>query len=483
LPAQFRLALAWLLARALYERALQQAHGAAPGRVQEVYLALLADARREASRPSSGKITRTMRLEAERAGQKRRNTRVSQLTGQPIAPGHVTLTSYLARPARDPRVRDRSPEIDGERTHLEAMNAALQRPSMSTRHVADEFERTLDALLGTGTSQGAWAGAERAEEAWTEEVLWADEEAEHTPEPLPQALRARMERAFGQSFDHVRLHRDSPVPAGWQAFTRGGDIYLGPDTVAPDSLDGERILAHELAHVAQQARPTIFRERRPTIAALEADAHQASLQALAGQAAAVHLTAPAGLTLGYGDDPDASDGSSSQHDGWSAGEHGANTDADQPSASQDDETVYYEYQVLVPESYSTLEQMYRLFERTVYGREMHFEWECGGRCDMSRNRGTTVRFLIPRQLVDAETDPEVERQREQSRQDYQALPLGMRRAIQAEVDRRYYELSGDAPGTRIAPGEVGRARMWEQTLAEVMAKRKPWSSSRRRSVS
>src|SRR5690606_34484493 len=82
------------LARALYEQAVQQAYGATQGHVQELYLALLAGARRDATRPSPGKVTRTMRLQAHRAG-KRRRPHVSRLTGQPIGPGKRTLASYL----------------------------------------------------------------------------------------------------------------------------------------------------------------------------------------------------------------------------------------------------------------------------------------------------------------------------------------------------------------------------------------------------
>jgi hypothetical protein len=68
------------LARALYERAMQQAHGATQSRVQEIYLALLADARRDALRPSPGKVTRTMRLQATGAGKRRSMGTISPLT-------------------------------------------------------------------------------------------------------------------------------------------------------------------------------------------------------------------------------------------------------------------------------------------------------------------------------------------------------------------------------------------------------------------
>lgn len=159
-----------------------------------------------------------------------------------------------------------------------------------------EADQTLDAMQVAELKRPATEAEEH------------DDTGHDAPQPLAAAVSApflaRMERAFGQRFDHVRVHRDSAMPAGRQAFTRGHDVHLGPDSSAPNSPDGERILAHELAHVAQQARPTISWEPRPTIAALEADAHQASLQALAGQAAAVRLAAPTGLALNYTDDPD-----------------------------------------------------------------------------------------------------------------------------------------------------------------------------------
>jgi hypothetical protein len=90
-------------ARSLYEEAVGQAGRYPEPRLYEesIYLELLADARRRAWRPSPGKVTRTMRLQAHRAG-KRRGPHVSHLTGQPITPGKQALTWYLepAVPAR-----------------------------------------------------------------------------------------------------------------------------------------------------------------------------------------------------------------------------------------------------------------------------------------------------------------------------------------------------------------------------------------------
>ncbi|HZJ67482.1 MAG TPA: DUF4157 domain-containing protein, partial [Kofleriaceae bacterium] len=116
---------------------------------------------------------------------------------------------------------------------------------------------------------------------------------------LPIATLERMEQAFGQRFDDVEIHVDSPeVPFGLEAFTRGRHIFFGDGAFDPDGAHGEHVIAHELAHVAQQSRPKAG-AMWPTRAALEADAHEAALAALAGRAASVQLFAPSAAALGF----------------------------------------------------------------------------------------------------------------------------------------------------------------------------------------
>jgi hypothetical protein len=116
---------------------------------------------------------------------------------------------------------------------------------------------------------------------------------------LPAATLERMEQAYGQPFADVEIHTDSPeVPLGQQAFTRGRHIYFETGAFEPASDRGEQVIAHELAHVAQQAQsPTT--SRPATRNALEADAHQAALAAVAGRTATVNLFAPPSAALGY----------------------------------------------------------------------------------------------------------------------------------------------------------------------------------------
>jgi hypothetical protein len=76
--------------------------------------------------------------------------------------------------------------------------------------------------------------------------------------PLDPAVRGRLEQHFGSDFSHVRVHTDaqaarSAEALGARAFTRHGDIVFAPGQYAPHTAEGERLLAHELAHVVQQA--------------------------------------------------------------------------------------------------------------------------------------------------------------------------------------------------------------------------------------
>jgi hypothetical protein len=76
-------------------------------------------------------------------------------------------------------------------------------------------------------------------------------------EPLEPATRAYFEPRFGRDFGDVRIHADSA--AADSAWSIGAKAYASGDHVAfahgeyrPGTVEGDRLLAHELAHVVQQ---------------------------------------------------------------------------------------------------------------------------------------------------------------------------------------------------------------------------------------
>jgi hypothetical protein len=88
--------------------------------------------------------------------------------------------------------------------------------------------------------------------------------------PLEDPARTFMEARFGRDFTAVRIHADGEAAASARAlnaraYTLGRDIVFASGEYLPESGEGRRLLAHELAHVVQQdqeARPTIIRRQQ-----------------------------------------------------------------------------------------------------------------------------------------------------------------------------------------------------------------------------
>ena len=71
--------------------------------------------------------------------------------------------------------------------------------------------------------------------------------------PLPDWVRVKMEAALGANFADVRVYVGPQAERiGAIAFTVGSDIYFAPGRFLPDTMHGQQLLGHELAHVVQQ---------------------------------------------------------------------------------------------------------------------------------------------------------------------------------------------------------------------------------------
>lgn len=76
-------------------------------------------------------------------------------------------------------------------------------------------------------------------------------------QPLLQSERAFFEPRFGVDFSKVRVHSDSGATEtaraiNAKAFTLGQNVVFGAGQYAPGTVEGQRLLAHELTHVVQQ---------------------------------------------------------------------------------------------------------------------------------------------------------------------------------------------------------------------------------------
>lgn len=89
----------------------------------------------------------------------------------------------------------------------------------------------------------------------------------HGGAPLSARERAYFEPRFGRNLSQVRIHTHGPAAAAAaqiqaRAYTLRNDIAFAAGEFSPATLEGRRLIAHELAHVAQQV-PHIARQPAP----------------------------------------------------------------------------------------------------------------------------------------------------------------------------------------------------------------------------
>src|SRR6266850_841193 len=93
----------------------------------------------------------------------------------------------------------------------------------------------------------------------TEAPSAVDDVLRSSGQPLDPATRGFMESRFGHDFGQVRIHNDEQAARSARlvdarAYTVGRNVVVGAGEYAPGTSEGNRLLAHELAHVVQQAQ-------------------------------------------------------------------------------------------------------------------------------------------------------------------------------------------------------------------------------------
>lgn len=102
---------------------------------------------------------------------------------------------------------------------------------------------------------------------------------------LDAALASDLGARFGHDFSRVRVHTDSAAAAsansmGALAYTSGANVVFGTGRFAPHTAHGRRLLAHELAHVVQQASGA-GRAQTPMAVSVPGDASERQADAAA----------------------------------------------------------------------------------------------------------------------------------------------------------------------------------------------------------
>jgi hypothetical protein len=115
-------------------------------------------------------------------------------------------------------------------------------------------------------------------------------------QPLASTTQAQMGGALGANLSGVRVHNDDTSDnlagqLGARAFTVGSDVFFAANEYQPATTGGQKVLAHELAHVMQDSNAPQFKLQVGSVddpAEAEADAvAQRVTEAIPAQAAAV----------------------------------------------------------------------------------------------------------------------------------------------------------------------------------------------------
>lgn len=128
----------------------------------------------------------------------------------------------------------------------------------------DEEEQPLQAKSTTGTAPSV--SAKTAQQI---------DGLRGSGQPLSPSERAYFEPRFGNDLGQVRIHNDSRAAATAKdiqakAYTTGHDVVFGAGQYAPNTSEGQRLMAHELTHVVQQqgrSTPNVYRDNDETTSA------------------------------------------------------------------------------------------------------------------------------------------------------------------------------------------------------------------------
>jgi hypothetical protein len=123
----------------------------------------------------------------------------------------------------------------------------------------DERATTTGPAPGKATLTSRLTPRPRAVDRWSEAPApGGDGLAPSAGAPLPSSLRARFEHSLGADLSMVRIHDGaesarSASALDARAFTVGSDIHFAAGQYQPEDPFGLHLLAHEVAHTAQQA--------------------------------------------------------------------------------------------------------------------------------------------------------------------------------------------------------------------------------------
>ena len=236
--------------------------------------------------------------------------------------------------------------------------------------------------------------------------------------PLPQESRDFFEPRFGYDFRQVRVHTESRAAetarsVNAKAYTVNRNIVFGAGQYSPSTNSGQQLLAHELTHVVQQLAAPVLRN------VLQRD----------------------------------------------------------PDDNQEAQDREVSYPVKVPRGMKTDAELDRYAEVLIFGKVMNFKWKwtSGTRnVPLLAKEGRTVNYHYQSSFVSQHggKEPGEALRPPSSNPAYNQTKGEERKAINEEIDKRYWEQSGAPKGEMIEKGDMAATDMWNVYRDEVLNDKK-----------
>lgn len=213
------------------------------------------------------------------------------------SPTHTAKAAICAKaagtvmPAKESRQTERQSE-DESRLQWSFADIALEAPEkiglQPGRAAASTRLRQDGGILPQDSSRGLPGAVQRALDS-------------SAGERLPEPVAAAFSKKFGRDLRGVTIHRDGVASEaaqsiGANAFAQGSDLYFRAGAFQPDSLSGQALLAHELAHVVEQTQGPAASSANPSLGRSSVQA--ARSETYAQSAARHHIAGRASLSAG-----------------------------------------------------------------------------------------------------------------------------------------------------------------------------------------
>jgi Domain of unknown function (DUF4157) len=147
-------------------------------------------------------------------------------------------------------------KTEKQQAHGAPLNRVPRHPSVTASSMADDHVRIISLQRDAGNQAVGRLLTHGDRKQSVQSALGSN------GRPLDTAIRTLMESRFGYDFGAVRVHAGQVAAESAQkvkasAYTVGHHIVFAEGKHAPHTPDGEKRLAHELAHVVQQSTTTV----------------------------------------------------------------------------------------------------------------------------------------------------------------------------------------------------------------------------------